>query len=231
MSQRTRAGLLALCLLAVLWGTAVFVPLPYVTYRPGPTVDILAETDGEETVQVTGHKAYYDDGELRMTTVFVSSPEERVGLARAAAGLLRPRRRGLAALVGLRPGGDRRVQRPGVRRRDGVVAGHRRRRRADRARRGGRRRSSRSSTSRPGLPAEGKLEVRDVLLKVGGTDDHRAPRTSSTPSTGRREGEPIAFVVRRGEEGGERRGHPAQGRRRLPRRHHARAWASTSRSG
>ena len=42
MSQRTRAGLLALCLLAVLWGTAAFVPLPYITYYPGPTVDILA---------------------------------------------------------------------------------------------------------------------------------------------------------------------------------------------
>ena len=52
MSQRTRAGLLALCLLAVLWGAAAFVPLPYVTYYPGPTVDILASRDGEETVQV-----------------------------------------------------------------------------------------------------------------------------------------------------------------------------------
>ena len=46
MSQRTRAGLLALCLLAVLWGTAFFVPLPYVIYKPGPTVDILAESGG-----------------------------------------------------------------------------------------------------------------------------------------------------------------------------------------
>ena len=90
MSQRTRAGLLALSLLAVLCGTAMFAPLPYVTYRPGPTVDILAETDGEETVQVTGHQAYYDDGELRMTTVYVSSPEERVSLTELLQGLLRP---------------------------------------------------------------------------------------------------------------------------------------------
>ena len=42
MSQRTRAGLIALTLLAVLWGAAGFLPLPYVTYYPGPTVDILA---------------------------------------------------------------------------------------------------------------------------------------------------------------------------------------------
>jgi PDZ domain-containing secreted protein len=72
--------LLALCLLAVLWGTTAFVPLPYVTYYPGPTVDILAARDGEETVQVEGHEAYYDDGELRMTTVYVSTPQEDVTL-------------------------------------------------------------------------------------------------------------------------------------------------------
>ena len=80
MTQRTRAGLLALCLLAVLWATAAFVPLPYVTYYPGPTVDILAKNAGDEIVGVTGHKAYYDDGELRMTTVYVSTPQEDVSL-------------------------------------------------------------------------------------------------------------------------------------------------------
>ena len=80
MSQRTRAGLLALCLLAVLWGAAAVVPLPYVTYYPGPTADILAEPDGDETVTVTGHRAFHDAGELRMTTVYVSQPEDDVTL-------------------------------------------------------------------------------------------------------------------------------------------------------
>ena len=64
MSQRTRAGLLALCLLAVLWGTAAFVPLPYVTYYPGPTVDILATSDGDETVQVAGHEDSWPSSRL-----------------------------------------------------------------------------------------------------------------------------------------------------------------------
>ena len=80
MSRRTGAGLLALCLLAVLWGAAAVVPLPYVTYYPGPTVDILAQHDGDETVSVTGHRAYHDAGELRMTTVYVSQPEDDVTL-------------------------------------------------------------------------------------------------------------------------------------------------------
>ena len=54
MSQRTGAGLVAMCLLAVLCAVAAFVPLPYVTYHPGPTVDLLGEHDGQETVRVTG---------------------------------------------------------------------------------------------------------------------------------------------------------------------------------
>ena len=135
MSQRTRAGLLALCLLAVLWGTAFFVPLPYVIYQPGPTVDILAEADGEETVQVTGHKAYYDDGELRMTTVFVSTPEEAVTLPELLQAYFAADDAVWPKSVGLRARGDRRVQRPRVGRRDGLVAGHRDRGRAHRARR------------------------------------------------------------------------------------------------
>ena len=59
MSQRTRAGLLALCLLAVLWAAAAFVPLPYVTYYPGPTVDILATADGRARAVV---EAFDGDG-------------------------------------------------------------------------------------------------------------------------------------------------------------------------
>ena len=56
------------------------VPLPYVTYHPGPTVDILAEQAGEATVRITGHRAFHDEGELRMTTVYVSQPEDHVTL-------------------------------------------------------------------------------------------------------------------------------------------------------
>ena len=73
-------GLVALCLTVALWAVAVFLPLPYVTYSPGPTVDILATTDGEESVVVSGHKAYRDDGELRLTTIYVDQPQDDVTL-------------------------------------------------------------------------------------------------------------------------------------------------------
>ena len=54
MTQRTLAGLLAVPLLVGLWVAAASVPLPYVTYEPGLTVDVLAENDGKEIIEVHG---------------------------------------------------------------------------------------------------------------------------------------------------------------------------------
>jgi PDZ domain-containing protein len=80
MSQRTLAGLLAVPLIVLLWSVALFAPLPYVTYKPGLTLDVLAEDGGREIVQVAGEKTYRDDGELRMTTVYVTQPQTEVNL-------------------------------------------------------------------------------------------------------------------------------------------------------
>ena len=80
MTQRTLAGLMAVPLLIALWLAAVLLPLPYVTYEPGVTVDVLAETRGHEIIQVQGEKTYRDDGQLRMTTVYVTQPDARVNL-------------------------------------------------------------------------------------------------------------------------------------------------------
>jgi len=76
MTQRTLAGILAVPLLIGLWVTAALVPLPYVTYQPGLTVDVLGDNDqGEPIIEVAGKRTYADDGQLRMTTVFVSQPK------------------------------------------------------------------------------------------------------------------------------------------------------------
>ncbi len=80
MTQRTTAGLAAVLLLGALIAWTVFRPMPYVTYEPGRTFDVLGETDGKEIIQVSGHKVYRDAGELRMTTVLVSTPGARLDL-------------------------------------------------------------------------------------------------------------------------------------------------------
>ena len=73
MTQRTLAGLLAVPLLLALWVAAAFEALPYVTYNPGLTVNVLGDNGkGKPIIQIEGKPTYADDGELRMTTVFVS---------------------------------------------------------------------------------------------------------------------------------------------------------------
>jgi PDZ domain-containing protein len=76
MTQRTLAGILAVPLLIGLWVTAALVPLPYVTYEPGLTVNVLGENDeGQQIIEIKGRPSYPDDGQLRMTTVYVSQPK------------------------------------------------------------------------------------------------------------------------------------------------------------
>jgi PDZ domain-containing protein len=72
MTQRMIAACVSVPLLLGLLAVAVFVPVPFASYHPGPTFDVLGEEDGEEIIQVSGAKTYRDEGELRMTTVSVS---------------------------------------------------------------------------------------------------------------------------------------------------------------
>ncbi|WKN47476.1 PDZ domain-containing protein [Nocardioides sp. Arc9.136] len=89
MTQRTIAALLAVPLVVALLVAAGTQPLPYVTYEPGLTVDVLGESDGGEIVEVDGEQTYRDgDGQLRMTTVFVSRPDADVSLLEVMKGWL-----------------------------------------------------------------------------------------------------------------------------------------------
>ena len=54
MTQRTTAGLVAVLLLGALVAWTVFKPMPYVTYEPGQTLNVLGENDGQEIIQVSG---------------------------------------------------------------------------------------------------------------------------------------------------------------------------------
>jgi PDZ domain-containing protein len=72
MTQRTLAAVVAAPLLLILLVLAFVLPLPYATYAPGLTVDVLGEDGGQEIISVEGHPTYRDDGNLRMTTVYVS---------------------------------------------------------------------------------------------------------------------------------------------------------------
>ena len=77
MSQRLVAAIVAVPAILALFVYAWVTPLPYATYQPGGTIDVLGTdpTNGDaEVIQVDGAPTYRDDGQLRMTTVRVSPP-------------------------------------------------------------------------------------------------------------------------------------------------------------
>ncbi|HEX5087186.1 MAG TPA: PDZ domain-containing protein [Nocardioides sp.] len=81
MNQRTPAAAAAVVLVAALAVVALLKPLPYTTYAPGPTIDVLGAPDGKEIIQVGGdQKTYRDDGQLRMTTVSVTPKDSNLNL-------------------------------------------------------------------------------------------------------------------------------------------------------
>ena len=83
MTRRTLSSVLVVVLLVGLIAAAVLLPVPYVTMSPGPTVDVLAEVDGEKVIDVEGADTYPTDGELRLTTVSVTSPGAELSLLEA----------------------------------------------------------------------------------------------------------------------------------------------------
>ncbi|HZJ07577.1 MAG TPA: S16 family serine protease [Nocardioidaceae bacterium] len=85
MSRRTTSSILACALLVALFAVATFLPVPYVTMSPGPTVDVLAETEGEEIVQIDGQRTYPTDGNLELTTVSVTAPGKELSLPQVLA--------------------------------------------------------------------------------------------------------------------------------------------------
>lgn len=193
--QRAIATYVALPVLAVLLFVMGFVKVPFVVFSPGETVDVLGEHDGEPIVQVEGRPVYRDDGELRMTTVLRTSPEGRVGLFYALRGWLSPAQ-SVYQRSAIYPHQETNQQS----RQESAVAMV----------------SSQDAATAnalrelgytvapvvevlsvsPGMPAEGRLEVRDILLRVGSTRITGA-QDVVTAVQGAPAGDPITFVVRR----------------------------------
>ena len=80
MTQRTWAALLAVPLFVALGLYIAISPLPYVTYAPGLTVNVLGDNGKQPISSVQGHKTYRDPGELRMTTVSVTERNAKLDL-------------------------------------------------------------------------------------------------------------------------------------------------------
>ncbi|HEX6515572.1 MAG TPA: PDZ domain-containing protein [Nocardioidaceae bacterium] len=83
MSRRTVSSILACVLLVVLFAVAALLPVPYVTMSPGPTINVLGESQGKDIIDIAGHKTYPAKGQLRLTTVSVTGPSQDLTLVEA----------------------------------------------------------------------------------------------------------------------------------------------------
>src|SRR5687768_4871280 len=83
MSRRILSSVVVGVLLAGLLMVAFLMPVPYVTMSPGPTVDVLAESGGRPAIEIDGVKTYPTEGDLRLTTVSVTSPSRDLSLVDA----------------------------------------------------------------------------------------------------------------------------------------------------
>jgi PDZ domain-containing protein len=78
MRRRGVTVILGALLTALLAVGVMAAPLPYVVLKPGPTVNTLGTSDGNEVIQVTDAKTTQSAGQLRLTTVNVQSQVELV---------------------------------------------------------------------------------------------------------------------------------------------------------
>jgi PDZ domain-containing protein len=80
MTRRTWASILAVVLVVGLSVVAARKSVPYVTFSPGPTVNVLGKVGDKSIIQVTGHASYRDKGELRLTTIVPTGPSQKVNI-------------------------------------------------------------------------------------------------------------------------------------------------------
>jgi PDZ domain-containing protein len=75
MSRKTATLSFAGVALIVLMAIAFFVPMPYVVMSPGITENTLGSYQGKPVITIDGHKTYRTDGALDLTTVSVTAPD------------------------------------------------------------------------------------------------------------------------------------------------------------
>jgi PDZ domain-containing protein len=69
---------------------AALLPVPWVIYSPGPSVDVLGDRDDKPIIEISGRQQYRDEGDLRLLTVVSTGPDEDVNLLAAMVSWAKP---------------------------------------------------------------------------------------------------------------------------------------------
>ena len=91
MSRRSLTLLIASVGTAAAIAVSVLIPVPYVIFGPGPTLNTLGSTSGKPLITISGHPTYPTSGHLNMVTVGVTGgPGRKLNIFRALAAWLNP---------------------------------------------------------------------------------------------------------------------------------------------
>ncbi|MGB7962764.1 MAG: PDZ domain-containing protein [Propionicimonas sp.] len=83
MTKQTWTAAVAALLFVAFAAVIAMVPVPYVTWAPGATHDLLGEVDGKPAITVEGADTYPTSGELRIATVAVTRADASLTLPEA----------------------------------------------------------------------------------------------------------------------------------------------------
>ena len=107
MTKQTWTATVSAVLFVVLAAVIALVPVPYVTWSPGATYDLFApQTAGEDAISIVGADTFPTSGQLRMTTVSVTSPSSTLSLPEVLFSYWLPSRQVLPRNAIYRPGED-----------------------------------------------------------------------------------------------------------------------------
>lgn len=81
--SRNALAIVSSLLFAALAAALVLIPAPYVAWRPGQTLDVLASTDRGPVIDVTGLQTFDAVGSLLMTTVSTTRVDSTLSLPEA----------------------------------------------------------------------------------------------------------------------------------------------------
>lgn len=104
MTKQTWTATVSAVLFVVLAAVIALVQVPYVTWSPGATHDLFAQTAGQDTITITGADTYATSGQMRMTTVAVTAPNSTLSLPEVLFSYWLPSREVLPRNAVYRPG-------------------------------------------------------------------------------------------------------------------------------
>ncbi len=173
------------------------VPVPYVTWSPGRTVDVLgAAASGQgKAVQITGLATYPTDGQLRLTTVGVTRADSRLTLPAALAAYWLPWREVLPRAAVYAEGTTQQestaqsTRMMDTAQQSAIVAGLR-------SAGVGVTEVTKVISVTTGTPADGRLEPGDTVVAVDGTAVS-TPTAATTRIRDRRVGDTVQVTVLR----------------------------------